>query len=61
MDLASAYVLHPLNRLVLDSMVWDRGWMNERRSGCIPDRSCQRGLVEGKGRNQGSTLQSEVE
>ena len=30
--------------------VWNRGWMNERRSGCIPDQSCQRGLVEGEGR-----------
>ena len=49
MDLASAYVLHPLSRLVLDFMVWNRGWVNEWRSGGIPDWRCQRGLEsEGK-------------
>ena len=26
MDLASAYVLRPLNRLVLDFVTWNRGW-----------------------------------
>ena len=51
MDLASAYVLHPLNRLVLDFLVWNRGWMNEQRSGGILDRRCQRGL-ESKGKSQ---------
>ena len=56
MDLALAYVLHPLNHLVLDFVAGSRGWMNERRSGCISDQSCQRGLVEGEGRIQGSTL-----
>ena len=30
--------------------------MNKRRSGCILDRSCWRGLVECEGRIQGSTL-----
>ena len=33
MDLASAYALRPLNRLVLDFVVWNRGWVNERWSG----------------------------
>ena len=46
----------PLNRLVLDFVVWSRGWMNERRSRCISGRSCWRGLVGGEGRFQGSTL-----
>ena len=31
MDLASAYVLHPMNRLVLDFVAWNRGWVNKRR------------------------------
>ena len=52
MDLASAYVLHPLNRLVLDFVVWNRGWVNKRRSRDIPDWRCQRGL-ESEGRSQG--------
>ena len=55
MDLASAYVLHPLNRLVLDVMAWDRGWVNEQRSGSIPDRRCRRGL-KSEGRGQGRKL-----
>ena len=38
-DLASAYVLRPLNHLVLDFEAWGRGWMNERKPRCIPDRS----------------------
>ena len=48
MGLASAYVLRPLNRLVLEFVVW-RGWVNKRRSGGIPDQS-QRGL-ESEGRS----------
>ena len=44
MDLASACVLHPLSRLVLDFVVSVRGWMNEQRSGGVPDRRWQRGL-----------------
>ena len=51
MDLASAYVLHPLNRLVLDFVVWNRGWVNEQRSGGIPHRRCWRGL-ESEGKSQ---------
>ena len=49
MDLASAYVLRPLNRLVLDFMAWNRGWVNEWRSGGILDQRCWRGL-ESEGR-----------
>ena len=45
MDLASACVLCPLNRLVLDFEVGVNGWMNERRSGGIPDQRWQRGLT----------------
>ena len=45
MDLASACVLHPLNRLVLDFEVGVEGRMNEQRSGGIPDRRWQRGLA----------------
>ena len=52
MNLASAYVLRPLNHLVLDFMVWNRGWVNEWRSGGILDQRCQRGL-ESEGRSQG--------
>ena len=44
MDLASACVLCPLNRLVLDFVVWVRGWVNEGKSGGVPDRRCRRGL-----------------
>ena len=55
MDLASAYVLCPLNHLVLDFMAWDRGWVNEQRSRGIPDQRCQRGL-ESKGRGQGCEI-----
>ena len=44
MDLASACVLRPLNRLVLDFMVWARGQVNEWRSGGVLDRRCRRGL-----------------
>ena len=36
MDLASACVLQPLNCLVLDFVVWVRGWVNEQRSGGVP-------------------------
>ena len=43
MDLASACVLRPLNRLVLDFMVWVRGWVNEQRSGGVPDWRRRRG------------------
>ena len=39
MDLASDYVLCPLNRLVLDFKACDRGQMNERKSGDILDQS----------------------
>ena len=46
MDLASAYVLCPLNRLVLDFVAWNRGLVNEQRSGGIPDRRWWRGLWE---------------
>ena len=45
MDLASACVLRPLNRLVLDFKVGVKGWMNERRSGGIPDQRWWRGLT----------------
>ena len=41
MDLASACVLRPLNHLVLDFMVWVRGWVNEQRPRGVLD---QRGL-----------------
>ena len=51
LDLASAYVLCPLNHLVLGFMAWNRGWVNERRSGGILDHRCQRGLVGSEGRN----------
>ena len=51
MDLASAYVLCPLNHLVLDFVVWNRGWVNEWRSGGIPDWRCRRGL-ESEGKSQ---------
>ena len=44
MDLASACVLSPLNCLVLDFVVGVRGWVNEWRSGGVPDRRCRRGL-----------------
>ena len=44
MDLTSACVLCPLNRLVLDFMVWVRGWVNEQRSGGVLDWRHQRGL-----------------
>ena len=44
MDLTSACVLHPLNRLVLDFMVQVRGWVNQWRSGGVLDRRRQRGL-----------------
>ena len=44
MDLASACVLHPLNRLVLDFAMWIRGWVNKRRSGGVLDRRHRRGL-----------------
>ena len=50
-DLASAYVLHLLNHLVLDFMPWNRGWVNEQRSGGIPDWRYWRGL-ESEGRSQ---------
>ena len=40
-DLASAYMLCPLNHLVLDFMAWNRGWVNEQRSRGIPDK-CKR-------------------
>ena len=43
-DLASACVLHPLNRLVLYFTVWVRAWVNERRSGGVPDQRRRRGL-----------------
>ena len=49
MDLASAYVLCPLNRLVLDFMAWNRGLVNEWRSRGIPDRRCQRGPLRVRG------------
>ena len=52
MDLASAYLLCPLNRLVLDFVGWNRGWLDEQRSGGIPDRRCRRGL-ESEGKSQG--------
>ena len=55
MDLASAYVLHPLNHLVLDFVAWNRGWVNEQRSGGILDQRCQRGL-ESEGRSQGCEI-----
>ena len=42
-DLASAYVLRPLNRLVLDFKACGRGQINERKSGSIPDRSLSEG------------------
>ena len=45
MDLASACVLRPLNRLVLDFEVGVDGWMNEGRSGGIPDQRWWRGLI----------------
>ena len=54
-DLASAYVLCPLNRLILDFVAWDRDWVNEWRSGGIPDWRCRRGL-ESEGRGQGCKL-----
>ena len=44
MDLASAYVLRPLNCLVLDFVVWNRGWVNKQRSGGILDRRCREDL-----------------
>ena len=44
MDLASACVLHPLNHLVLNFVVCVRGWVNEQRSGGVPDLRCWRGL-----------------
>ena len=50
MDLASAYVLRPLNCLVLDFVAWSRVRTNERRSGGILDRRCWRGLVGSEGR-----------
>ena len=37
MDLASAFGLYPLDCLVLDSVTWNRGLVNEQRSGGIPD------------------------
>ena len=46
MDLALAYVLRPLNPLVLDFVAWNRGWVNERRSGGILDWRCWRGGVK---------------
>ena len=38
-NMASAYVLHPLNRLVLDFEACGRGQMNEWKSGGLLDRS----------------------
>ena len=38
MDLASAYVLRPLNHLVLDFEVCGRGQMNEWKSGSMLDQ-----------------------
>ena len=54
MDLTSAYVLHPLNHLVLDSVMWNRGRVNEQRSGGM-DRRCWRG-PESEGRSQGHNI-----
>ena len=54
-DRASAYVLHPLNHLVLDFVVWDRGWVNKRRSRGIPDQKCWGGL-ESEERSQGCEI-----
>ena len=51
MDLAPAYVLRPLNCLVLGFVAWIRGLVNKRRSGGIPDWRCQRGLVGSEGGN----------
>ena len=45
MDLASACVLHPLNRLVLDFEAGVRGQMNKQRSGGVLDQRWQRGLA----------------
>ena len=45
MDLASACVLRPLNRLVLDFQVGFNGWMSKRRSGSMPDWRWWRGLT----------------
>ena len=55
MDLASADVLRPLHCLVLDFMVWNGGWVNEWRSGGIPNQRCWRGL-ESEGRSQGCEI-----
>ena len=46
MDLASAYVLRPLNRLVLDFAVWNGGWVNERGSGDVGEDLRARGGVK---------------
>ena len=37
-----------LNRLVLDFVAWDRGWVNKRRSRGILDRRCRRARREVK-------------
>ena len=39
----------PLNHLVLDFVTWNRGWVKEWRSRCIPDRRCRGGLVAREG------------
>ena len=49
MDLALAYVLYPLNHLVLDFEACDRGQMNKQKSRGIPDQS----LLEGTQRVRG--------
>ena len=46
MDLASAYVLRPLNRLVLDFVVWNRGWVNKWRSRDIREELRVKGGVK---------------
>ena len=49
MDLASAYVLRPLNHLVLDFEGCGRGWMNEQKSGGVLDRSLLEGTLRVRG------------
>ena len=55
MDLASAYVLRPLNHLVLDFVVWIRGLVNKRRSGGIRIRGVGEDF-ESEGRSQGCEI-----
>ena len=56
MDLASAYVLCPLNYLVLDFEACGRGQMNKQKSRGILDRSFVRGDLESEGRRQDCQL-----